>query len=108
MSIALPEPVAAYFAAENREDADALARCFRDDGIVRDEGRTITGVAAIKRWNVEAREKYHHTVEPIDAIEQDRKTIVLCRVAGDFPNSPLNLKHIFAVEDGKIVSLEIR
>ena len=77
MSIALPEPVAAYFAAEKRADVDALARCFVDDAIVRDEGRTIEGVAAIKQWNAAAREKYHHTVEPIDAADRDGKTVVI-------------------------------
>jgi hypothetical protein len=38
MSLALPRPVAAYFAAEKAADADALAQCFVEEGIVRDEG----------------------------------------------------------------------
>ena len=108
MSIALPEPVAAYFAAEKKADVDALALCFVDDAIVRDEGRTIEGVAAIKQWNAAAREKYHHTVEPIDAADRDGKTVVTGKVSGNFPNSPVQLQHIFGLEGGKIVSLEIR
>lgn len=40
MSIALPKPVAAYFAAEKKADADALARCFVEDGVARD-GKTV-------------------------------------------------------------------
>ena len=51
MSVALPTPVAAYFAAEKGADADALARCFVEDGVVRDEGGSFKGVAAIKQWN---------------------------------------------------------
>jgi hypothetical protein len=105
---ALPEPVAAYFAAESRDDADALAQCFIDDAVVRDEGRTIKGAGAIKLWNVEARKKYHHTVEPIDAVERDGKTMVTGKVSGNFPNSPIVLEHIFVLEGGKIASLEIR
>ena len=35
-------------------------------------------------------------------------TVVTARVAGAFPNSPLDLQHMFEVEGGKIVSLEIR
>ena len=108
MSIALPEPVAAYFAAEKRADVDALARCFVDDAVVRDEGRTIEGVAAIKQWNAAAKEKYHHTVEPLSALERDGQTIVIGRVSGDFPNSPLSLEHVFVLEGDKIVTLEIR
>jgi ketosteroid isomerase-like protein len=51
MTIALPGPVAAYFAAEKAEDADALALCFAEDGVVRDEGGEFTGVTAIREWN---------------------------------------------------------
>jgi SnoaL-like protein len=108
MSIELPQSIAAYFAAEKRADADALARCFADEGIVRDEGRTFEGVAAIKQWNIEAREKYHHTVEPIEVIERDGKIVVIGKVSGNFPNSPVNLEHIFSLEGGKIKSLQIR
>jgi hypothetical protein len=32
----------------------------------------------------------------------------LKKVSGDFPGSPINLEHIFEIEDGRIVSLEIR
>ena len=37
MPIRLPKPIAAYFAAEKAGDASALARCFTNDGVVRDE-----------------------------------------------------------------------
>lgn len=107
MSLVLPEAVAAYFAAENRDDTEALAQCFVDYAIVRDEGRTIEGLAAIKQWNVEAKKKYHHTVQPIDAVERDGKTVVIGKVSGNFPNSPVNLEHIFGLEGEKIASLEI-
>jgi len=108
MSIALPPPVAAYFAAENRADVDALARCVVDDGVVCDDGRTIEGLAAITQWNAAARARYHHTVEPIDAVERAGATVVVGTVSGDFPNSPVNLEHIFTLEAGKIRSVEIR
>jgi len=108
MSIALPKPVADYFAAESRNDAEALARCFADDGVVKDEGQTIKGFAAIKRWIAEAKRKYHHSVQPLEAKDRDGKTVVIGRVSGDFPGSPVNLQHIFAISAGKITSLEIR
>ncbi len=108
MSIKLPGPVAAYFAAEKKQDADALARCFVEDGVVRDEGRTYKGVAAIKRWNEEARAKYHHSVEPISAVERDGSIAVSARLSGDFPNSPLSVEHICKLKGGKIASMEIR
>jgi len=104
----LPEPVAAYFRAESRNDPAGLARCFGEHAVVRDEGRTIVGVAAIQEWMVDAKKKYQHSVEPLESVERDGKTVVLGRVSGKFPNSPVTLDHIFALEGGKIASLEIR
>jgi len=108
MSIELPEPIAAYFAAEEAGDADALARCFADYGVVRDEGGTFKGVTAIREWNAAARLKYHHTVEPLSTLKRDGQTIVIGKVSGDFPNSPLNVEHAFVLEGDKIASLVIR
>jgi len=108
MSIRLPKPVAAYFAAEKAEDADALARCFVPEGIVRDEGGTFQGTVAIRQWNAAAREKYHHTVEPLSVIDRDGHVVVVGRVAGSFPGSPVDLEHIFGLRGDKIESLEIR
>jgi hypothetical protein len=36
MALNVPEPVAAYLAAEEAKDADALSRCFTEDGTVHD------------------------------------------------------------------------
>ena len=108
MSIALPGPVAAYFAAEEAGDADALARCFAENGIVRDEAGTFKSVTAIREWNAASRLKYHHTVEPLSALERDGQTIVIGKVSGNFPNSPLSLEHAFVLEGDKIASLVIR
>ena len=108
MPLDLPKPVAEYFAADHSRDAHALARCFADDGVVHDEGGTFRVTEAIRDWSAATREKYHHTVEPLSAIERDGATIVAGRVAGDFPGSPVTLDHVFRVEGDKIVSLEIR
>jgi len=108
MPISLPKPIAAYFAAEKAGDANALGRCFSNDGVVRDEGGTFTGRAAIERWNADARAKYHHTVVPLSATESDGVIVVLARVAGDFPGSPVELQHAFRLDGGQIASLEIR
>ena len=108
MPISLPKPIAAYFAAEKAGDAGALARCFTDDGVVRDEGGTFTGTSAIERWNADARAKYHHTVVPLSVTEADGAIVVRARVAGDFPGTPLDLRHIFRLDGDEIASLEIR
>ena len=75
---------------------------------MRDEGKTITGRAAIKAWRVETSRKYHHTVEPLTVSEREGRVVVTGKVSGDFPGSPINLEHIFEIEDGRIASLDIR
>jgi hypothetical protein len=108
MTLHLPSPLAAYFAAENGNDPEALSQCFVGHAIVHDEGRTIEGPSAIKQWMERAKAKYQHTVEPLAVAERGGKTIVTATVSGNFPGSPINLEHIFGFEGGKIVSLEIR
>ena len=65
MSFDLPEPIAAYIAAENGHDVGALAQCFTEHAVVRDEGRTIEGLPAIKEWKAKTKKEYQHTLEPL-------------------------------------------
>jgi hypothetical protein len=104
----LPKPIALYFAAQNSGDANLLDQCFAENAVVEDEGKTITGLAAIKRWKAETKEKYQHTVEPLKFVEKEGKTIVTNRLTGNFPGSPIELEFVFTLEGDKIVSLEIR
>jgi ketosteroid isomerase-like protein len=108
MSLDLPELLTDYFAAENRGDTERLGACFADHAVVRDEGRSIEGVAAIKQWMRDAKKKYQHTVEPIEVVKRDGTTVVTAKVSGNFPNSPVTLDHIFGIEGDRIASLEIR
>jgi SnoaL-like domain len=102
----LPEPIAAYFDADKR-DAEAVARCFTKQAVVKDEGHTHTGIAAIKAWKSAASAKYTYTTEPLAVDEKDGGYVVTSRLTGNFPGSPVNLRFAFRVERGKIASLEI-
>lgn len=106
MTIQLPEPITAYFAAD-RLDGDAIARCFISGAVVKDEGHTYTGVAAIKQWKTEAAAKYTYTCEPIRAEQKDGTTIVTCHLEGNFPGGRADLRFFFRLERGKIANLEI-
>jgi len=104
----LPTPIAIYIAAENSGDTEALAECFAKDAVVRDEGKTLEGLAAIKQWKAETKKKYQHTVEPLTVAQEDGKIIVTNQLAGNFPGSPIELEFVFTLEGNKIASLEIR
>jgi ketosteroid isomerase-like protein len=72
----LPTPIAIYIDAENRGDTEALAQCFTENAVVRDEGQTIEGLAAIKQWKAETKKKYQQIIEPLASAQKDDKTIV--------------------------------
>jgi hypothetical protein len=84
--LSLPEPIADYFNADRR-GGGAVARCFTTQAIVKDEGRTYSGLEAIRAWKTAASAKYAYT--------------------GNFPGSPVDLQYIFRLERGKIANLEI-
>jgi ketosteroid isomerase-like protein len=107
MTIDLPAPIANYIAAENRGDAEALAQCFAENAVVRDEGGTMKGLAAIKRWKTETSKKYRHAMEPLALTRKGGRTIVTNRLTGNFPGSPIELRFVFVLEGDKIASLEI-
>ena len=106
MTLTLPQPVAAYFVAD-REDAEAVARCFTEDAVVKDEGHTYRGRAAIKQWKADAVAKYQYTTELLDCERKDGATVVTSRLTGNFPGSPVTLRFSFGLEGDKIASLKV-
>ncbi len=106
MSVDLPTPIAAYFAAD-KGDADAVAGCFTENAVVLDEGHTHNGRAAIREWKAETSRKYIYTCEPFASEEQDGETIVTCLLIGNFPGSPVNLRFFFRLDGDKIASLRV-
>jgi hypothetical protein len=108
MPVELPKSIAAYIAAENRADPHALAECFAEGAVVRDEHQTIEGLDAIKRWKAETSKKYQHVVEPLTVALKGDDVVVTNRLTGNFPGSPIELQFVFRLaKSGKIDSLEI-
>ena len=108
MTLDAPEPIAAYLAAEEAKDADAVSRCFTEDGTVHDEGRDYRGRDAIRRWKQAADEKYRYVLQIVNAQRNGDKVNVRVRLTGEFPGSPVELDHIFKLSGDKMASLEIR
>jgi hypothetical protein len=108
MDVELAPVIADFFSAEERRDTEALAQCFAHGSVVRDEGQTMQGHAAIREWQIETKKKYQHTTRPLSSAERDGKTVVTARLTGNFPGSPVDVQFAFTVAAGKIVSLEIK
>lgn len=106
MTLDLPTPVAAYFEADLADD-NAVAECFTDNAVVKDEGHTYNGRAAIKNWKADTAAKFQYSTELLTLERQGEKTVVTCRLEGSFPGSPVNLRFFFELAGDKIASLEV-
>jgi hypothetical protein len=102
----LPEPIAAYLAADRR-DATAVTRCFTNDAVVKDEGHTYSGLPAITQWRADVSAKYTFTSKLLAVEETGGVVVVTNRLTGNFPGSPVDLRYRFRLERGKIAALEI-
>lgn len=106
MTIDLPKPIANYFKAD-KKNGEAIVACFSENAVVKDEGQTYMGLAAIRQWKMSTSSKYNYTVEPQSLRESKEQMIVTGLVAGNFPGSPVNLQYVFKLEGDKIAALEI-
>jgi ketosteroid isomerase-like protein len=107
MPLNLPKPIALYLAAANAGDTTTVAQYFSADAVVKDEGKTIQGIEAIRCWMADTREKYHHIMEPLALKEQGRAAFVTTRLTGSFPGSPIEVGFRFELNTGKIAKLTI-
>lgn len=105
-ALTLPEPIAAYFAAD-RQGPDEVARCFTPQGVVKDLRRTHSGREAIKAWKTESSLLYTYTSDPFSVTLLDGVHVVCSHTAGNFPGSPIDLRLAFRLERGLISRLEI-
>jgi ketosteroid isomerase-like protein len=108
VALDVPKPVGEYLAAEEVKDADALSRCFSEDGIVHDEGQEYHGRDSIRQWKQAADAKYRYVLQTVHVQNFGDLVTVRARLTGEFPGSPVELDHIFKLSNNKIVSLEIR
>lgn len=107
MTIELPGAIAGYFAADATKDAARVARCFTQDAVVRDEGKTHRGREAIRSWKANTSTAYSYTVAPFAIATEGGRTVVTSRLEGNFPGSPINLRYFFVLDDDEIAGLEI-
>ena len=108
MSLRLPAPIEHYVRIANSGALETVPECFAPDAIVRDEGQTYEGVAAIKSWMAATKKKYRHTITPLELTERDDQSVLEAQLAGSFPGSPITVSFSFVLAGDKIRSLEIR
>ena len=108
----LPKPIETYIRAINAGDAAALQTRFAADAVVKDVGREIHGIAAIKEWADREIFAVNVALEVKGIVERDGQTIVTVKIDGTFDRTglpdPLLMNHCFTVAGGKIAALTCR
>jgi hypothetical protein len=107
MPLQLPVSIERYVQIANSDTPEAVPECFAADAIVRDEGQTYQGVAAIKHWMAATKKKYRHTITPLELAEHGGECVLKARLAGSFPGSPITVNFNFVLADEKIRALAI-
>lgn len=107
MSTTLPAPLAAYLAAKQNRDGDALIATLTDDAVITDEGNEYHGKQEIRAWHEKASVAVNATYRIGEAATVGRRTIVEIDVAGDFPGSPVTLYFHVTFRDDKIAALTV-
>lgn len=104
----IPSSISTYFEGANAQDADQASSLFADDAIVHDEGHEHVGRAAIREWVQGSIDRYatKHVVE--DVSDSADATMVVARISGTFPGSPIKLRFLFQLADGLITHLDIK
>jgi len=108
MDLQLPHPIETYVRAENAGDVEALSECFAPNATVRDEGHYYEGLPAIKKWKTQTKNKYNHTVTPLEITTSNGNATLKARLSGTFPGSPVTVNFHFELVDDQIASLQIR
>jgi limonene-1,2-epoxide hydrolase len=111
MTKSLPPAVAAYLAAVNAFDVDAMVAAFAPGAYVNDARREINGTDAIRRWAEKEMVGDHVTMEVREVVDHYGETIVRSRYDGTYDKTHLPAELVmsdyFIVRDGKIVSLKV-
>jgi hypothetical protein len=102
-----PPAVHTYLTTPKHEIGPILGQLFTDDAVVHDEGRTHSGIDAIRAWNNTVATAFTYTRTVVGATLWHDTVIVAARLDGDFPGSPVLLHHHFSLTDDKICALTI-
>jgi hypothetical protein len=108
----LPQPIQAFIEATNAHHRDEFLATLSDSAVITDEGQEYRGSGAIHEWSDEKYIGAKVTLEVVDLINRNGKTIVTLKVDGNFDKTglpdPFLMDFHFTIDKDKIAALDIR
>lgn len=107
MLLELPNPIAAYVAANAQLDVESMLETFTADAVLRDNGAVFKGQAEIRRLIEEAVVPVKAIFAPDTAHQDGGQVVVEGPAHGDFAGSPIRFTYRFTLDGEAIKALEI-
>ena len=107
MNEELPEVIRTYTQAIVDNTSELFNKCFAEDAVVSDAGKTYTGITSIKEWGDEL-SKMKLKTDVTNVTADDTIANISTHVSGDFKRSPLSFLYSIVLKDNKIQTLDIK
>jgi SnoaL-like domain len=108
----LPKAIEIYIKAVNADDHDTFESSFAPDAVVKDVGREIRGIVAIRQWADQEIFAVNVPLDVMDVDKRDGQTIITVKIDGTFDHTglpdPLLMDHFFIPAADKISVLTCR
>jgi hypothetical protein len=108
----LPQSINTFIEATNAHNSDEFLATLTESAVITDEGQAYRGIAAIKEWSDEKYIGAKVTLEVVDLVNSNGKTIVTLKVDGNFDKTglpdPFLMDFHFTIDTNKIAALDIR
>ena len=108
----IPRSIAAFIEATNTHNTDEFLAALTDRAVITDEGQEYRGIAAIKEWSDEKYIGAKVTLDVVDVVNSNGRTIVTVKVDGNFDKTglpdPFLMDFHFTTDTNKVTALNIR
>ena len=108
----LPQSINTFIEATNAHNTDEFLATLTESAVITDEGQAYRGMGAIKEWSDEKYIGAKVTLEVVDLMNSNGKTIVTLKVDGNFDKTglpdPFLMDFHFTMDTNKIAALDIR
>ena len=105
----IPQSIAAFIEATNAHSTSEFLATLTDSAVITDEGQEYRGIAVIKAWSDEKYVGAKVTLDVVEVVNSNGKTIVTVKVDGKFDKTglpdPFVMDLHFIVDGEKIAAL---